>query len=63
MAYPGFFLVARKPPSQDFCLNQGVDTMLAPTFTSHLNLRVLETPLTPTLDTPLGATLMILQNI
>ena len=39
-----FFLVARNPPGQYFFLNQGVDTILAPTFTSHLNLRILETP-------------------
>ena len=45
-------LVARKPPppGQDFFLNQADDTILAPTFTSHLNLRVFETPLRPTLD-------------
>ena len=53
VAYPGFFLVAKKTPTKIF-FNQGVDTILAPTFTSHLHLRVLETPLRPTLDTPLG---------
>ena len=31
----------------------GGTPLLAPTFTSHLNLRLLETPLRPTLDTPL----------
>ena len=41
------------PPPAKFFFNQAVDAILAPTFTSHLNLRVLETPLGPTLDTPL----------
>ena len=51
-----FWLPGDPPPDQDFCLNQADDTILAPTFTSHLNLRVLEppSPLRPTLDTPLN---------
>ena len=36
VAYPGGFLVARKPPPRghDFC-NNGVTQLLAPTLTSH----------------------------
>ena len=46
MAYPGGFLVARKPaPCHDFFNQGGVTPLLAPTFTSHLHLRLLETPL------------------
>ena len=32
------------PPGRDFFLKQGFDTILEPTFTSHLNLRVLDPP-------------------
>ena len=39
-----------------FFFKSGGTPLLAPTFTSHLNLRLLETPLRPTLDTPLGTT-------
>ena len=51
-----FFWLPGNPPSQYF-FNQGVDTIQAPTFNSHLNLRVLENPppLRPTLDTPLAS--------
>ena len=42
VAYPGFFLVARKPPPT------------RPTITIHLNLRLLETSPRPTLDMPLS---------
>ena len=43
----GGFLVARKPPppGHDFFLIRGFTSLHAPTFTSHLNLRLLETPL------------------
>ena len=37
-------LVARKPPLAMIFLNQGFSPLLAQTFTSHLNLRLLETP-------------------
>ena len=32
------------PPANIYFLNQGVDTILALTLTSHLNVRVLEPP-------------------
>ena len=39
VAYPGGFMVARKPPPRPrFFLNQGVRHLLAPIFTSHLHL-------------------------
>ena len=43
----GGFLVARNPPppGHDFFLIRGFTSLHAPTFTSHLNLRLLETPL------------------
>ena len=49
-----FCLVARKPPppAMMFLISE-VTPLLAPTFTSHLDLRLMETPLRPTLDTPL----------
>ena len=55
VAYPGGFSGCPETPSHDF-LNQTGDTvtdLLAPTFISNLNLQLLETPLGPTLDTPL----------
>ena len=55
VAYPGvFWLPETPPPWPIYIFNQGVVTILAPTFTSHLKLRVLENPpLIPTLHTPL----------
>ena len=43
----GGFLVARKPPppGRDFFVIRGLTPLLAPIFTSLLNLRLLETPL------------------
>ena len=52
----GFGLPGNPPsPGHDlFFKSGGVTPLLAPTFTSHLNLRLLEPlPLRPTLDTPL----------
>ena len=47
-------MVARKPPpGHDFFIIRWVTPLLTPTFTSHFNLRLLETPLRPTLYTPL----------
>ena len=40
----GGFWLPGNPPG-NFVLNQGVTALLAPTFTSHLDLRFLETPL------------------
>ena len=51
----GVFWFPETPPGH-FCLNRGWDPLLAPTFTSHLHLRLLETPLRPALDTPLNIT-------
>ena len=54
VAYPGFFSGCPEPPPPVMIFfNQGVTPLLAPTFTSHLNLRLLEPPLRPTLDTSL----------
>ena len=39
------FLVARNPPPDHNFFIQGVTPLLAPTLTSHLHLRLLETPL------------------
>ena len=58
MAYPGVFVGCPEtpPPGQGHhFLNQGV----ALTFSSHLNLRLLETPLRPTLDKPLDYYILI----
>ena len=55
VAYPGGFLGCPETPLPAMiCFKSGVTPLLAPTFTSHLNFRLLETPpLIPTLDTPL----------
>ena len=42
VAYPGGLYGCPEPPPAKIFLNQGVDTILAPTFISHLNLRNLE---------------------
>ena len=54
----GGFWLPGNPPDRDFCLNQGLHALLAPSFTSHLNCRLLETPLRPTLDTPLRSSIV-----
>ena len=41
----GGILIGRNPPGLDCFGNQAVTPLLAPTLTSHLNLRLLETPL------------------
>ena len=48
----GFWLPGNPPPTVIF-FKSGGDTLLTPSVTSHLNFRLLETPLRPTLDTPL----------
>ena len=53
----GGFLVAWKPPLAM------LTPILASTFTSHFNLRLLETPVTPTLDTPLSKYTLQLSSI
>ena len=46
VAYPGGFSgCPETPPGHDFFLIRGFTSLHAPTFTSHLNLRLLETPL------------------
>ena len=48
VAYPGGFSGCPEtppPPGHDFFLIRGFTSLHAPTFTSHLNLRLLETPL------------------
>ena len=48
VAYPGGFSGCPEtapPPSHTFFFNQGVRALLAPTFTIHLDFRLLETPL------------------
>ena len=47
VAYPGGFSGCPEtpPPGHDFFLIRGFTYLHAPTFTSHLNLRLLETPL------------------
>ena len=45
VAYPGGFSGCPDPPGHDFFLIRGFTSLHAPTFTSHLNLRLLETPL------------------
>ena len=56
VAYPGGFSGCPETPPAMIFFNQGVTPLLSPTFISHLNLRLLETPLRPTLDTPLPPT-------
>ena len=50
----GVFWLPGNPCGHDF-FNQGVTSLLALTLTRHLHLRLSETPLRPTLDTPLYA--------
>ena len=48
VAYPGGFSGCPEtppPPGHDFFYIRGFTSLHAPTFTSHLNLRLLETPL------------------
>ena len=47
VAYPGGFsgCLETPPPGHDFFSIRGFTSLHAPTFTSHLNLRLLETPL------------------
>ena len=60
VAYPGFFGCPETPPPSphgpDLFKVTVVTPLLAPTFNSQLNLRLLETPLRPSLDTPLRRT-------
>ena len=44
VAYPGGFWLPENALSGHDFFNQGVTSLLAPTFTSHLDLRLLETP-------------------
>ena len=60
----GGFLVARKsPPPAMIFLNQAVTPLLTPAFTSNLNLRILETPMRPTLDRPLCARIFSVSHV
>ena len=56
VSYPEVFSGCTETPLAIILLFKSELTpLLAPTFTCHLNLRLLETPLRPALDTPLSA--------